>query len=124
MKTPPLSASREGRILAKLITSSKPCFMCGTWENLVAHHEYVPRQFGGPNSASNLVSVCRRCHPEAERRSKLRAYLAGLEPQPREPSPLDALEALRRRRARRTDVAGTARTLSDLRARRVARRIV
>lgn len=41
------------------------CQFCGMPANIAHHVE--PRRYGGSDDASNLVTVCRHCHPQAER---------------------------------------------------------
>jgi 5-methylcytosine-specific restriction endonuclease McrA len=48
------------------------CERCGKTfrpSQLDAHH-VIPRGYGGSDAPDNLVSVCDKCHPQAERASK------------------------------------------------------
>lgn len=37
------------------------CAVCGSTKNLYNHH-WVPRSQGGPDSETNLITLCGRCH--------------------------------------------------------------
>ena len=41
------------------------CQACGTKKNLTVHH-IIPRDKGGPDDTSNLITLCTRCHDEIE----------------------------------------------------------
>jgi HNH endonuclease len=53
------------RLLAASVTAGARCVVCGSADDLVAHH-IVPRGFGGADVPSNLEPVCRACHPRRE----------------------------------------------------------
>jgi 5-methylcytosine-specific restriction endonuclease McrA len=61
------------RRLSDIVTSGRRCRLCrryGTPQNPICVHHVWPRSFGGPDELDNLIPVCRRCHPRAERDSR------------------------------------------------------
>jgi 5-methylcytosine-specific restriction endonuclease McrA len=53
-------------ILSASVTTGAACVRCGSDQDLLAHHK-IPRRYGGLDVLSNLVPVCRSCHPAVER---------------------------------------------------------
>jgi 5-methylcytosine-specific restriction endonuclease McrA len=52
-------------VLSAMVTSGAACVVCGSREDLVAHHR-IPRRYGGLDRLENLEPVCRSCHPRVE----------------------------------------------------------
>jgi HNH endonuclease len=42
------------------------CGMCGTAEDLAVHH-IIPHRISGQDNEEDLITLCRRCHPFAEK---------------------------------------------------------
>lgn len=51
------------------------CYFCPENRELQEHH-IVPQRFGGRDAASNVVTVCKRCHGKLERLYNARFYEA------------------------------------------------
>jgi 5-methylcytosine-specific restriction endonuclease McrA len=87
----------EWRRISEQVTQGAHCIVCGTVENLHAHH-VLPRAFGGTDDLSNLVPVCREHHPTVERHTRTALGRAALTSRPRRAAV--AAMAARRRRGR------------------------
>jgi 5-methylcytosine-specific restriction endonuclease McrA len=54
------------RVRKKVIARDEVCVRCGSDQHLQVHHLVPPYQGGEPFDESNLVTVCRACHPTVE----------------------------------------------------------
>lgn len=67
----PLSRPARNAILAR---DQYTCQHCGKHDKLEVHH-ITPVVLGGLHVADNLISLCKRCHIQAEKANQIEGFL-------------------------------------------------